>query len=75
MLDTLDKEIVSTIEEINIKKHRCATYGDIVSLIGVENYSPETITREVRMLVEDGLVKRWKSLEVQKKATFFVVNL
>ena len=71
----LDREICLTIQQINEEKHRCATYRDIISLIGIETWSPETITRRVRELVEEGQIKRYKSIKEQKKATFFVISI
>lgn len=74
VMDELERIIIKTIEAINTYKKRCATYRDIVRIVGIENYSPETITRRVRTLVEDGAVKRWKTVSEQRKGAFYVVS-
>jgi len=71
----LKREIISTIEDVNTHQKRCATYKDIVKMIGISRWSPETITRATRLLVEMGIVKRWKPLKMQRKATFYVVTI
>ena len=72
--EDLKREIVLAIENVNMNKKRCATYKDIVNIIGLSRWSPESITRAVRFLVEDGMVNRWKPSNSQKRATFFVIS-
>ena len=70
----LRQEIFEAIRQVN-DGGRCATHKDIVERVGLQRWSPETIPRAIRYLVEEGVVHRWNPKENQKRATFWVVDI